>query len=132
MEYVKQLWQRSWNSHDRIKELLLFKPNMNQDGPASDDPDRMAKASGRLTGTYRQPSPEKRDFSVKQKVGLFLGPLLFIILMMFFNPDGLAPEAKGVLAGTVWIATWWITEAIPIPATSLYCYRLSYFRLQQA
>ncbi|AJD89839.1 anion transporter [Jeotgalibacillus malaysiensis] len=119
MENVKRLWQRSWDSHDRIKELLLFKPNMGQDGPASDDPDRMAKASGKLTGTYRQPSPEKRDFSAKQKVGLFLGPLLFMMLMMFFNPEGLSPEAKGVLAGTVWIATWWITEAIPIPATSL-------------
>ncbi|WP_404407164.1 SLC13 family permease [Jeotgalibacillus malaysiensis] len=119
MENVKRLWQRSWDSHDRIKELMLFKPNMGQDGPTSDDPDRMAKASGKLTGTYRQPSPEKRDFSTKQKVGLFLGPLLFVMLMMFFNPDGLAPEAKGVLAGTVWIATWWITEAIPIPATSL-------------
>lgn len=119
MENVKRLWQRSWQSHDRIKELMLFKPDTGQGGPASDDPDRMSKASGKLTGTYRQPSPEKRDFSAKQKIGLFLGPLLFIMLMVFFNPEGLSPEAKGVLAGTVWIATWWITEAIPIPATSL-------------
>lgn len=28
-------------------------------------------------------------------------------------------QAAAVLATTLWIATWWITEAIPIPATSL-------------
>ena len=28
-------------------------------------------------------------------------------------------EATAVLASTVWIATWWISEAIPIPATPL-------------
>ncbi|EMF46079.1 sodium-dependent transporter [Planococcus halocryophilus Or1] len=39
--------------------------------------------------------------------------------MLLFNPDGLTPEAKAILASTIWIATWWITEAIPIPATSL-------------
>ena len=39
--------------------------------------------------------------------------------MFFFSPEGLAPEAKAVLAVTLWIATWWITEAIPIPVTSL-------------
>ncbi|WP_244093885.1 DASS family sodium-coupled anion symporter [Jeotgalibacillus sp. R-1-5s-1] len=119
MDTVKRLWERSWDSHDRIKELLLFRMNMNPGGPKSDDPDRMAKASGKLTGTFRQPSPEGRDYSAKQKVGLFLGPALFIILLLFFRAEGLSAEALGVLAATVWIATWWITEAIPIPATSL-------------
>lgn len=39
--------------------------------------------------------------------------------MLFFQPDGLSAEGKSVLAVTLWIAVWWITEAIPIPATSL-------------
>ncbi len=39
--------------------------------------------------------------------------------MLFFSPEGLGAEARSVLAVTLWVATWWITEAIPIPATSL-------------
>src|SRR5699024_8885321 len=52
-------------------------------------------------------------------VGLILGPLLFLVTLLFFHPEGLNPEAKAVLAATLWIATWWITEPIPIPVTSL-------------
>ena len=54
-----------------------------------------------------------------KKIGLFLGPLLFILIRLFLNPDGLSNEANAVLASTLWIAFWWITEAIPIAVTSL-------------
>ncbi|TBN06337.1 DASS family sodium-coupled anion symporter [Hyunsoonleella flava] len=54
-----------------------------------------------------------------KRIGLILGPLLFILIRLFFTPEGLSDDANGVLASTVWIATWWITEAIPIAATAL-------------
>lgn len=54
-----------------------------------------------------------------KRIGLFLGPLLFILIRLFFKPEGLSEEANGILASTVWIAVWWITEAIPIAATAL-------------
>jgi sodium-dependent dicarboxylate transporter 2/3/5 len=54
-----------------------------------------------------------------KRIGLFLGPLLFILIRLFFSPEGLSEEANGVLASTAWIAIWWITEAIPIAATAL-------------
>ena len=54
-----------------------------------------------------------------KKIGLFLGPLLFILIRLFLNSDGLSDEANAVLASTLWIAVWWITEAIPIAVTSL-------------
>ncbi|MDG5491805.1 DASS family sodium-coupled anion symporter [Psychroserpens sp. SPM9] len=57
--------------------------------------------------------------NLTKRIGLVLGPLLFTIIIMFFNPEGLSPQAKAVLASTVWIAIWWITEAIPIAATAL-------------
>lgn len=38
---------------------------------------------------------------------------------MFFHPQDLPWKGVYVLAITLWIATWWITEAIPIAATSL-------------
>lgn len=52
-------------------------------------------------------------------IGLVLGPLSFFLILFFFNPVGLSQEANAVLAATVWIAIWWITEAIPIAVTAL-------------
>lgn len=60
-----------------------------------------------------------KTYSTPQTVGLILGPLLFAFTLLFFSPEGLSFEAKAVLGTTLWVATWWITEAIPIPATSL-------------
>ena len=54
-----------------------------------------------------------------KRIGLFLGPLLFIITFLFFNPNGLNDPSKAVLASTLWIAVWWITEALPIAVTAL-------------
>ncbi|MCL4147083.1 UNVERIFIED_CONTAM: hypothetical protein GTU68_014929 [Idotea baltica] len=54
-----------------------------------------------------------------QKLGLFLGPLIFALTLIFFHPEGLSKEANAVLAATLWIAIWWITEAIPIAVTAL-------------
>lgn len=52
-------------------------------------------------------------------MGLILGPLSFFLILSFFHPDGVSKEANAVLASTVWIAIWWITEAIPIAVTAL-------------
>ncbi len=54
-----------------------------------------------------------------KKIGLILGPLLFTITLLWFHPEGLSKEANAILACTLWVATWWITEAIPIAVTSL-------------
>lgn len=61
----------------------------------------------------------KENLFKKNTIGLILGPLLFITILFFPPPEGLNPAAQAVLAGTVWIAIWWITEAVPIPVTSL-------------
>lgn len=54
-----------------------------------------------------------------QRVGLFLGPVMFFLIWLLPTPDGMSDAAKGVAAVTVFMAVYWITEAIPIPATSL-------------
>ena len=54
-----------------------------------------------------------------KNIGLISGPLSFLLILFFFQPNGLDPEAKAILASTVWIAIWWITEAIPIAVTAL-------------
>jgi len=54
-----------------------------------------------------------------KSIGLISGPLAFVLILLFFHPEGLNPEANAVLASTIWIAIWWITEAIPIAVTAL-------------
>ena len=54
-----------------------------------------------------------------KNIGLVSGPLAFILILLFFHPEGLNPRANAILASTIWIAIWWITEAIPIAVTAL-------------
>ena len=54
-----------------------------------------------------------------KNTGLLLGPISFIIILLFFHPEGLSVEANAILASTTWIAIWWITGAIPIAVTAL-------------
>ena len=54
-----------------------------------------------------------------KNIGLLLGPLSFIFVFYFFDFNELSSEGRAILASTFWIAIWWITEAIPIAATSL-------------
>ena len=55
----------------------------------------------------------------KQKIGLFLGPIMFVFILLFFHPEVLSEAANAVLASAAWIAVWWITEALPIAVTAL-------------
>lgn len=60
-----------------------------------------------------------RSIERRRLLGLFLGPVLFLALLLVPPPEGLAPEALRVGAVAVLMAVWWISEAIPIPATAL-------------
>jgi sodium-dependent dicarboxylate transporter 2/3/5 len=63
--------------------------------------------------------PLREEFATRQKVGLFLGIPLFLIILILPEPAGMSPEAKKTLAITVLMALWWITEVLPISATAL-------------
>lgn len=55
----------------------------------------------------------------KEIIGFYLGIVLFIVLLIIPEPEGMNEEAWKTAAVALLMATWWITEAIPIPATSL-------------
>ena len=59
-----------------------------------------------------------RNAVTRASAGLVLGPVLFVVLY-FGSPFELTTEATAVLASTVWVVVWWVSEAIPIPVTSL-------------
>ncbi|MBP8948425.1 MAG: DASS family sodium-coupled anion symporter [Candidatus Promineofilum sp.] len=81
--------------------------------------------SGRRTEDQNQPpaaatdpqAPGRGPFTLA-RVGLILGPVLFVIFL-FLPIPGLTTPAQGVLGLAVWMAIWWFSEPIPIAATSL-------------
>ena len=52
-------------------------------------------------------------------VGLFLGPTLFALISLISPDVYLNPDAWKVIGVALWMITWWITEAAPIPVTAL-------------
>ncbi|WP_240675942.1 DASS family sodium-coupled anion symporter [Ammoniphilus sp. CFH 90114] len=100
----------SWEAHHKVKQLLFF-------SSAARNP---KQTSSEVVEVNDENSPGKKPpYQPSQLIGLILGPLLFALTLMFFSPEGLEASARAVLATTLWIAVWWITEPIPIPATSL-------------
>ena len=53
------------------------------------------------------------------KLGLFLGPVLALIVALLPPPAGLEPSAMRVAGLFLLMAIWWATEAIPMAVTSL-------------
>ncbi|WP_048602815.1 SLC13 family permease [Rubeoparvulum massiliense] len=109
-----------WDIHDETKKLLRFfvKPDTTPESMSkTTKPSHNSNTTG--SGGGNNMKNKTRSLNFGQRLGLLLGPTLFIIFMFVIEPAGMTPEARAVLAGTLWIATWWITEAIPIPATSL-------------
>jgi sodium-dependent dicarboxylate transporter 2/3/5 len=50
---------------------------------------------------------------------LFLGPVVFVLALILPTPAGLSPDGWHTAGLAGLMAVWWITEAIPIPATAL-------------
>lgn len=113
-------WNSLWRQHNRTKGLLnIFSYKKDIDKAAEQRKTKEEAATKSSSEPPSSPNQPKQAYSKAQMIGLLLGPTLFILTMAFFNPEGLASEARAVLAVTLWIATWWVTEALPIPATSL-------------
>lgn len=57
--------------------------------------------------------------STTQKIGLILGPVLFFIVLLFFNIDPEKSILTRMAAVAILMTVWWITDAIPLFATAL-------------
>ena len=58
-------------------------------------------------------------YGMRQRIGLALGPVAFILILLMPLPDGMNPAARKVAAVAALMAIWWITEAAPLAATAL-------------
>lgn len=57
------------------------------------------------------------DWSLRGRIGLWLGPLLCVALLL--APLPLEPRAHRLAAVTALVIVYWITEPIPLPVTAL-------------
>jgi sodium-dependent dicarboxylate transporter 2/3/5 len=57
--------------------------------------------------------------TLRRQIGFIGGLLAFLAMIFLPSPEGLEPVAWHTAAVGVLMAVWWITEAIPIPATAL-------------
>ena len=62
---------------------------------------------------------KQRLAAMLRHVGFWAGPVFFCLLLFFVHPEGMSHQSIAVMAVTVWIATWWITESVPLAVTSL-------------
>lgn len=61
-----------------------------------------------------------QEMPLRRVIGLPAGPLIFLACMLLLPAgDGFTAAMRGAVASTGWIACWWLTEAVPLPATSL-------------
>lgn len=65
------------------------------------------------------PADEGVHGFLMRRIGFWAGPLLFLLLLLTVHPAGMSREATAVMAVTVWISVWWVTESVPLPVTSL-------------
>lgn len=59
------------------------------------------------------------QLSNRKSIGLLAGIAIFIVVLIVPAPQGLSAAAWHTAAVALLMATWWITEALPIAATAL-------------
>jgi sodium-dependent dicarboxylate transporter 2/3/5 len=60
---------------------------------------------------------EERFEKYRRTIGLFLGPLVLLIMMLL--PLGLPYSQQSLAAVLAFVVVYWVTEAIPIPVTAV-------------
>jgi len=71
-----------------------------------------APANGSLQGV-------RLDRNKVKQAGLWLGPALGALCYLLLSGTGLTSGGQATAATAVWMACWWLTEALPLAATAL-------------
>ena len=133
---IATVWDRLWRMHDETKSLFIFHPramakklakeyvlfSKNRQEKDVDLADEMEEAPSEHNVKCTPDGcddDEPREYSRRQKLGLWLGPLLFALMLIIPTPAGMEPAAQKMAAIALLMATWWMCESLPIPATSL-------------
>ena len=72
-----------------------------------------------MTSSATNTPSSQNTIPARSKVGLWLGPLVFLLMLAFVELDPDNPLVTRMAAVILWMAIWWMTEAIPLAATAL-------------
>ena len=64
-------------------------------------------------------NPDRKEPKKWKNFALLLGPIMFCVLQFVEPPKTLSPEAFEILSVAIWMAIWWVSEAVPIAVTAL-------------
>lgn len=67
----------------------------------------------------QEPIEQNKSTPLHSRIGLFLGPAVFVLTLLFVDLEPGNPAVTSMLAVILLMAIWWITEAIPLAATAL-------------
>ena len=121
---ISNTWNKMWEWHDQVKDIFRFFVSPNKSKMASGKSEKTMDdlenvSTSKSGGSDNNGGGNKRVYGPAQLIGLIAGPLLFLITLLFFKPADLSAQGVAITAATIWIAIWWMTEAVPIPVTSL-------------
>ena len=72
-----------------------------------------------MTSSATESPSRQYTIPVRSRVGLWLGPLVFLLMLAFVELDPGNPLVTRMAAVILWMAIWWMTGAIPLAATAL-------------
>jgi len=72
-----------------------------------------------MTSSATDSPSSQNTVPARSRVGLWLGPMAFFLMLAFVELDPANPLVTRMAAVILWMAIWWMTEAIPLAATAL-------------
>lgn len=77
------------------------------------------RAASRLLGMEGEPGKSISKTDLVRWIGLLGGPVVAVIVYFGLPAESLTGPGRGTAGVAALMAVWWLTEAIPLPATSL-------------
>lgn len=72
-----------------------------------------------IVGCWQVMREVVEKYSLRQKIGLGLGVTIFLLILIWPRPEGLSAPAQRTAAVAGLMSVWWMSEALPLAATSL-------------
>lgn len=61
----------------------------------------------------------RAEFPYRRLIGIFAGPLAAVVALLSPPPEGLSVQGWWTAAIGIWMAIWWMTEALPLAVTAM-------------
>jgi sodium-dependent dicarboxylate transporter 2/3/5 len=77
------------------------------------------KMLNRWNSINTRPIMSRPHYPFYKRLGWWAGPALFVLIVLLPTPAGMNRQGQFAAALAALMATWWLTEAIPLAATAL-------------